>query len=139
MKRTLYYISPFVIIPIIFLITSLLEGVEILEPTAPYFAYTALFLFTVMLGALSQLKTTFDYIITALLPLSVFFALFLFLFFDEGCNGRPQLSLYHALSIEYYRPWFLRVLVMMVITFVFTFKPLRQFIKNIISVKNFKK
>ena len=42
------------------------------------------------------LKAKFDYIMTAIVPLSVFFALFISLLFDDGCDGTPQFSLIHA-------------------------------------------
>ena len=135
MKKAVYYISPFVIIPIIFLITSILESVEIFKPIAPHFAFTTLFLFAVIIGAISQSKAKFDYIITAIVPLSVFYALFISLLFDEGCNGTPQFSLHHALNIEYYRSWLPIALIMMVIAFVFSFKPIRNFIKSKVSSK----
>ncbi len=130
MKKAIYYVSPFVIIPIIFLITTLLERVEILNPIAPYFVFASLFLFAVLIGTISQAKSKFDYIITAFIPLSVFLALFVSLFFDEGCDGTPQFSLSHALNIEYYRIWLPIAIIMMVVTFVFSFKPIRKFIKG---------
>ena len=136
MKKTAYYLSPFVIVPIIFLIATLLENAEILKPIVPYFMFVALFLFAVVIGILSPLKAKFDYIMTAIVPLSVFFALFISLLFDDGCDGTPQFSLSHALNIEYYRSWLPIALVMMVITFVFSFKPIRQFIKSKIFVKH---
>ena len=136
MKKTAYYISPFVIVPIFFLIASLLESAEILKTIVPYFMFGTLFLFAVVIGMLSPLKAKFDYIMTAIVPLSVFFALFISLLFDDGCDGMPQFSLSHALNIEYYRSWLPIALVMMVITFVFSFKPIRQFIKSKIFVKH---
>ena len=139
MKKAIYYVSPFVIIPIIFLITNLLESVEMLNPIAPYFVFASLFLFTVLIGTISQSKLKFDYIITAFIPLSVFLALFVSLLFDEGCDGMPQFSLHHALNIEYYRSWLPIALAMMAITFVFSFKPIRQFIKNKIFAKHSEK
>ena len=125
MKKTIYYFSPFVIIPIIFLIATLLESVEILKPTAPFFLFTALFIFSLAIGVLSPTKTTFDYAITAIIPCSVLLSLFVGLFFDEGCDGKPQLSLSHALNMEYYKIWLPIVAIMTVITFIASFKPIR--------------
>ena len=135
MKKAAYYTSPFVVVPIIFLIVSLIESAEILKTIVPYFMFVALFLFAVVIGILSPLKAKFDYIMTAIVPLSVFFALFISLLFDDGCDGMPQFSLSHALNIEYYRSWLPIALVMMGITVVFSFKPIRQFIKSKIFVK----
>ena len=139
MKKIAYYISPVIIIPIIFLIASLLESAEILKPVVPYFMFGALFLFAAVLGIISPSRAKFDYLITIIVPVSVFFALFISLFFDEGCDGTPQLSLNHALNIEYYRSWLPIALVMTVIAFVFSFKPIRRFVKNKVCCKKSEK
>ena len=135
MKKTVYYISPFVFTTIIFLIATWLESMERLEPIMPFVIWVPLFLFSAAIGALSQAKAKFDYIVTIIVPLSVFFSLLIFLFFDEGCDGLPQMSLSHALNIEYYRSWLSTALVMMVITMVFSFKPIRDFLKVKKSLK----
>ena len=135
MKKTIYYFSPFVIIPIIFLIATLLESVEILKPTAPFFLFTALFIFSLAIGVLSPTKTTFDYVITAIIPCSVLLSLFVGLLFDEGCDGKPQLSLSHALNMEYYKVWLPIVLTIMLITFITSFKPIRSIVKSTFSFK----
>ena len=139
MKKIIYYFSPFVINPIIFLTAALLESAEILKPIVPYFMFGALFLFAAVIGIISPSKAKFDYLITIIVPVSVFFALFIALFFDEGCDGTPQLSLSHALNIEYYRAWLPMVLVMTVIAFVFSFKPIRDFIKSKVCCKKSEK
>ncbi|MBE6670865.1 MAG: hypothetical protein E7593_01525 [Ruminococcaceae bacterium] len=139
MKKTMYYFSPFVIFLIFFLISNLLESVEILDPIMPYFAFVMLFLFAAVIGTLSQSKAKFDYIMTAIIPLAVAFSLFIALFFAEGCDGTPQLSIYHSLNIEYYLSWLPRALEMMAITFIFSFKPVRSFIKNKFHFKNSEK
>ena len=139
MKKTIYYFSPFVINPIIFLTATLLESAEILKPIVPYFMFGVLFLFAAVLGIISPSKAKFDYLITIIVPVSVFFALCISLFFDEGCDGTPQLSLSHALNIEYYRAWLPMVLVMTVIAFVFSFKPIRDFMKSKVCCKKSEK
>ena len=139
MKKIIYYFSPFVINPIIFLTATLLESAEILKPIVPYFMFGVLFLFAAVLGIISPSRAKFDYLITIIVPVSVFFALFISLFFDEGCDGTPQLSLSHALNIEYYRSWLPMALVMTVIAFVFSFKPISRFIKSKVCRKKSEK
>ena len=135
MKKIAYYISPFVIFTILFLLSTLLDSSEILE----FIVFASLFLFAAMLGIISPSRAKFDYLITIIFPVSVFFALFIALFFDEGCDGTPQLSLNHALNIEYYRSWLPIALVMTVIAFVFSFKPIRRVIKSKVCCKKSKK
>lgn len=130
MKKGIYYLSPLVIIPCIFLAITLLENVGTLKPITPFVLVVALFLFSVALGLLSPTKMKFDYMITAIIPCVVLLSLFVVLFFDKGCDGKPQLSLYHALNMEYYRIWLPVVLIMMVIAFVFSFKPIRNIVKS---------
>ena len=130
MKKAVYYISPFIVIPIIFLICSLLESYVFSDPAVMCVLYISLILFAALIGALSQSKARFDYIITAIIPLSVFFSLFVLLYFDEGCDGSPQLSLHHALNIEYYRTWLPVTLSVTVTSFVFSFNGIRRFIRN---------
>ena len=135
MKKIAYYISPFVIFTILFLLATLFSGAEILEAIV----FASLFLFAIVLGIISPSRARFDYLITIIIPVSVFFALFISLFFDEGCDGTPQLSLNHALNIEYYRSWLPMALVMTVIAFVFSFKPIRRFVKNKVCCKRSEK
>ena len=139
MKKTAYYTSPFVVIPVIFLIVSVLESAEILKPIAPYIMFGALFLFAVVIGIISPSRAKFDFLITIIVPVSVFFALFISLFFDEGCDGTPQFSLSHALNVEYYSSWLPIAIVMTAITFVFSFKPIRSLISNKGSLKKYVK
>ena len=126
MKKIAYYISPFVFFTTLFLLTPLFDWTEILE----FIAFASLFLFAAVLGIISPSRAKFDYLITIIVPVSVFFALFISLFFDEGCDGTPQLSLSHALNIEYYRSWLPMALVVTVIAFVFSFKLVSRFIKS---------
>ena len=130
MKRTIYYFSPLIIIPGIFLAVTLLESMKILKSITPFFLFAALFLFSALFGMLSPAKARFDLVITAFVPISMFLALFIFLFFDEGCDGTPQLSLHHALNMEYYKVWLPIALIMTVITFIFSFKPIRNFVTS---------
>ena len=131
MKKVIYYFSPFIIVPFLFLIFTLLEDTAFLEAIVPYVLFAAVFIFAFVIGVFSSSKTKFDYIMTVIVPISVLVCLFIFLFFDEGCDGGPQLSLHHALNMEYYKVWLPIALIMMVITFISSFKPIRNIVKKI--------
>ncbi len=131
MKKVMYYFSPFIVVPIIFLIVTLLEDTALLESIVPYVLFAALFIFAFAIGVLSPSKTRFDYIMTVIVPISVLVCLFIFLFFDEGCDGKLQFSLHHTLNMEYYKVWLPIALIMMVITFIASFTPIRNVVKNI--------
>lgn len=126
MKKTLYYISPFIILPIIISAFTLLDKTGIISANVMIiFTCITLFLFSAVVGNLSSANRNFDYIMTAIIPLSFFLALFIALFFDEGCDGKPQFLINHALNMEYYKPWLPIVLSMAIVTFVASFKPIR--------------
>ena len=125
MKKMLYYASPFVLFPIIFSVSVLFEKIDIAPSIFRILICIVLFVFVAIMGSLSTANKKFDYIMTAIIPISFFLALFIYLFFDEGCNGKPQLSLHHALNMEYYKAWLPFVAIMMIITFIASFKPIR--------------
>lgn len=130
MKKTIYYFSPLIIVPSILLTTILLESIEILKPIAPLFLFAAFFMFSFVVGVLSPAKTRFDYTMAGVAPCSVFLSLFIALFLDAGCDGKPQFSLHHALNVEYYKTWLPIVLIMLVIILTFSFKPVKNFVRS---------
>ena len=86
-----------------------------------------LFLFCVLIGNFTPTHKKFDYIMTAIIPVVVLSTLFISLYFDEGCDGKPQFSIHHALNMEYYRIWLPTTSIMALTTFISSFKPFRNF------------
>ena len=126
MKKAIYYASPFILFLIIFGIFTLLDEIDIINPNIlAVFLYVLFFVTTAFLGNLSLTNKKFDYLMTGIVPLACFFTLFIALFFDEGCDGTPQLSIHHALNMEYYKIWLPIVAAMAITTFVASFKPIR--------------
>ena len=126
MKKAIYYASPFVLFPIIFGVFTLLDEIDIINSNIMEVgSFTILFVASAFLGSLSLTNKKFDYLMTGIVPLACFFALLIALFFDEGCDGTPQLSIHHALNMEYYKIWLPIVAAMAVTTFVASFKPIR--------------
>ena len=126
MKKAIYYASPFILFPIIFGIFTLLDEIDIINSNIlAVFLLVLFFVTTAFLGNLSLTNKKFDYLMTVIVPISFLLTLFIALFFDEGCDGTPQLSIHHALNMEYYKIWLPIVAIMTVITFVASFKPIR--------------
>ena len=126
MKKAIYCATPFVVVPVIFLLFTLLEGINSINSNIlVIIAYGVFLLFSALMGSLSSTDKKFDYVMTAIIPTAMFITLFIGLFFDEGCDGSPQLSLNHALNMEYYYAWLPMAVIMTVTTFVASFKPIR--------------
>ena len=125
MKKAIYYIAPLVVFPLLFLLINSLDKMGTNTDTWQALTLILFFMFSALMGTLSPTKKKFDYLITLLTPTAFLCTLFVFLYFDEGCDGLPQLSLHHALNMHYYRVWFPYVAIMTGITFITSFKPIR--------------
>ena len=136
MKKAIYYIAPFVVFPLLVLLINSLDKMGTNTDTWQALTLILFFMFSAFMGTLSPTEKKFDYLITLLTPTAFLCTLFVFLYFDEGCDGLPQLSLHHALNMHYYRVWLPYVAIMTGITFITSFKPIR--IRNV-RKRNFKK
>ena len=126
MKKVIYYASPFILFPIIFGAFTLLDEIDIINSNIlAVFLFVIFFVTTAFLGNLSITEKKIDYLMTVIVPISFLLTVFVALFFDKGCDGTAQLSIHHALNIEYYKIWLPIVAVMTVITFVASFKSIR--------------
>ena len=125
MKKAIYYIAPFVVFPLLVLLINFLDSIEMQSNIWQALTLVLFFLFAALMGTLSPTEKTFDYLMTLLIPAAFLCTLFVSLYFDEGCDGLPQLSLHHALNMHYYRVWLPYVAIMTGITFIASFKPIR--------------
>ncbi len=125
MKKTIYYIAPFAVFPLLVLLINCLDSMEMQSNIWKPLTLILFFLFAALMGTLSPTERKFDYLMSLLIPAAFLCTLFVLLYFDEGCDGLPQLSLHHALNMHYYRVWLPYVAIMTGITFITSFKPIR--------------
>lgn len=120
MKKTFYYLSPFIIFPIWILLSELLLDDLWGIPAVFYIFVGGLLLFSALIGGFSPSKKKMDLRITFWVPLSFFLTVFVCAFFDTGtCSGEPRLDLGEAFVIST-RFWYIYVL-MALITFLASF------------------
>ena len=125
MKKTIYYIAPFAVFPLLVLLINSLDSMEMQSNIWKPLTLILFFLFAALMGTLSPTERKFDYLMSLLIPAAFLCTLFVLLYFDEGCDGLPQFSLHHALNMHYYRVWLPYVAIMTGITFITSFKPIR--------------
>ena len=125
MKKTIYYLAPFAVFPLLVLLINSLDSMEMQSNIWKPLTLILFFLFAALMGTLSPTERKFDYLMSLLIPAAFLCTLFVLLYFDEGCDGLPQFSLHHALNMHYYRVWLPYVAVMTGITFITSFKPIR--------------
>ena len=132
MKKSLYYLSPFIIFPIWVLLSELLLDDLWGIPIVPYIFIGGLLVFSALIGWFTHAPKRVDLRITFFVPLAFFLTMFIAAFFDTGtCSGEPRLDLGEAFEMSI-RFWFIYVF-MALIAF------LASFVKIKISKKNLKK
>ena len=127
LKKTLYYLSPFIIVPVWGLLIDLIDqwGLSII----PYVYIGGLLLLSTLIGGFTPAKEKVDLRITFFVPLSFFLTMFIGCFFDTGtCSGEPRLDLVDAFVMSI-RVWYIYVL-MALITFLISFIKSRIFKKR---------
>ena len=108
MKKTFYYLSPFIIIPVWVLFIDLID--QWVLSIIPYIFIGGLFVLSALFGVLTPSREKMDLRITFFVPLSFFLTMFVGCFFDTGtCSGEPRLDFGDAFRMSI-RFWFIYVL-----------------------------
>ena len=124
MKKTLHYLSPFMIFPIWSLLSELLLDDLWGIPIVSYIFIGGLLVLAALIGGVTPAKDKVDLRITFLVPFSFFLTMFVVGFFDTGtCSGEMRLDLGYAFEGAM-RLWFIYIL-MALITFLASFIKIR--------------
>lgn len=108
MKKTFYYLSPFIIVPVWVLFIDLID--QWVLSIIPYIFIGGLFVLSALFGVLTPSQKKMDLRITFFVPLSFFLTMFVGCFFDTGtCSGEPRLDFGDAFRMSI-RFWFIYVL-----------------------------
>ena len=129
MKKSLYYVIPFVAVPILLLLCDVLGNKKLL-PMNPYIMSAVLLLFSVAMGFFSTTNKTFDYLLTAIMPMSLFCFMFVGGFLDK-CDLECRFHLYKAVKTAF-QPIALQLYFLMaIVAFLTSFKHFRDIKKRI--------
>lgn len=126
MKKSLYYLSPFIIFPIWGLLSELLLDDLWGIPIVSYIFIGGLLVLSALIGGFTPIHNKVDLRITFFVPLAFFITIFIGGFFDTGtCSGEPRLDFGEAFRIST-QPWFLLVYILMaVVAFLASFLKIR--------------
>ena len=127
MKKTLYYISPFIFFSLMHIADDLLRSIDFFYENYKIVSVTFIIMhlfFAALIGSLSTSEKKFDFIMTLILPLSYLLALFFALYCEEVYDC-VRFSIHHALNIEYYKAHLPMIIGLTAIVFFFSFKPIR--------------
>ncbi len=128
MKKFLYYLSPFVLITILFALLYLLNYLQILKPTS-LIMLSLLFLVAVIIGNLTSTKRKFDLLIAIIVPFALFSLLFIVGFLETG-ETYSRFDFSHAFRVALVNwPWYIYI-GLAITAFIASFKPLRIFKKK---------
>ena len=100
-----------------------LYKIDLIE-LSPYILFASLILTSIIFGNLSPTNKKFDYLMTAIVPLSFFLLMFVVGFLDKN-DLETRFHLYKAFRAAF-QPWVLfDCLAMALTTFLASFKPIR--------------
>ncbi len=131
MKNKLYYLIPFVAVPLLLLLCELLDNIELLQ-MSPYILSALLLLFSLAIGFFSTTHRTFDYLLTAITPISLFCSMFIAGFLDKS-DLETQFHLYKAVNAAC-QPIALQLYFLMaIVTFLASFRSFRNIKSRILN------
>lgn len=119
MKKKLYYVMPFIAVPLLMISCELLDNAELLQ-MSPYIMGMILVLISALFGYFSPSKKNIDYLITLIVPLSLFCFMLVGGFFSMDLGTR--FHLYIAIDVAFQPMALILYFVMAIITLVSSLK-----------------
>lgn len=128
MKKKLYYAIPFIAIPALLLLLELFDNSGIIE-MSPYVMAAFLMVACAVFGFFSSSERFSDYLLTLILPLSLFCFIFIIGFLDENDLG-VRFSLGRAVQASFQPFYLLMYACMAAVTFLTSIKAFRNLKKR---------
>ena len=97
MKKKLYYVIPFIVVPILMLLCEILDNAELLNMNT-YVLCGVLALSSAVFGFLSPSNKSMDYLLTLIMPLSLFCTMFVCGFISKSDLG-SRFHIYRAVDV----------------------------------------
>ena len=130
MKKKLYYVMPFITFTLLAVLVELLVDWKLI-PISPYVLIALLLLASAVFGFFSSTDRTFDYLMTAIMPLSLFCLMFIVGFLSKS-DLETRFHLDEAIETAFQPIAFILYFLMAFVTLWASFKHFRS-IKNRIS------
>ena len=127
MKRKLYYLMPFIVVPILMMLLEVLDNAELLKMN-PYIIGGVLALSSAVFGFLSPSNKSMDYLLTLIMPLSFFCTMFVVGFLGKDDMG-GRVHIYKAVDAAFQPIALILYFAMAIITLLASLKCFRT-IKN---------
>ena len=124
MKKKLYYVLPFIVVPAIMLFCELLDNTELLKMN-PYILGALLVLSSALFGFFSPSDRSVDYLITLVMPLSLFGFMFVAGFLSKS-DLETRFHLSEAVGTSFQPISLFFYAVMAIIAFVASLKLFRR-------------
>ena len=99
MKKKLYYVIPFIVVPTLMLFCELLDNAELLKMN-PYILGGVLALSSAVFGFLSPSNKSMDYLLALIMPLSFFCTMFVGGFISKSDLG-SRFHIYKAVDAAF--------------------------------------
>ena len=129
MKKQGFYVIPFVAVPLLLGLCEVLDNRNLVQ-MSPYILSALLLLFSVVMGFFSATHRTFDYLLTALVPISLFCCMFVGGFLDQS-DLETRFHLHKAVKTAFQPITLQLYLLMAITTFLSSFRFFRNMIYNV--------
>lgn len=126
MKKKVFYAIPFAAVPLLLGLCEVLDNRNLVQ-MSPYILSALLLLLSAAMGLFSATHRTFDYLLTALVPLSLFCCMFVGGFLDKN-DLETRFHLYKAVKTAFQPTVLPLYLLMAITTFVSSFRLFRNMI-----------
>ena len=129
MKKKLYYAMPFIAVPALMLLYELFDTLGLIQ-MSPYIIAVCLLLVSAAFGFFSSSENVFDYVMTVIMPLSMFCFMFIIGFLSKS-DMETRFHLYKAVDASFQPFTLLLCLSMAIVTLLTSLKRFRNLKKRI--------
>lgn len=125
MKKRMYYVVSFMLIPTLLLLCELLDNTRLLDMSS-YVVVAILGLACIAMGIISPTNKKFDYVLAVIMPMSLFFTMMVVGFLNRGDLGTLGLSITDAFETALQPGCLIAYSVMAIMIFLASFRAIRH-------------
>lgn len=134
MKRFFYYLTPFVLIPVVMIFYEYIDNTSKIS-MSPYICIITLIFISMIMGNLSHTQKRFDYVLSAVMPISLFCFAFIIGFLSK-CDLETRFHLDKAFKTAFQHEFIVAYCCMAIFSFLCSYERFGLRSKHIQSNKN---
>lgn len=134
MRKSFYYIIPFVIVPVALLLLEYIDNIGFIKGS-PYIVTIMLMFVSSIVGVSSKTYNKFDYAMAIIMPLSLFCFIFISGFLGENDVG-TRFHIDTSFRLVFQPIWLIEYCCMAISTFLSSHKKIRSGLQKVLKIKS---